>query len=138
MCSQTWLLGFIAELYAELPDDLHLQECEARGVVHLLLRLEAEADRANKQPGHGTYENDRPPIFSIAERESGTVRYFVGENADTSDCLTIIESTVPCGAAILYTDEWSGYRRVEAESDTTRVAGGLMSRTASKAVALAH
>jgi transposase len=43
------------------------------------------------------------------------VRYFVGENADSSDCLNIIESTVPCGGAILYTDEWSGYRRVEDE-----------------------
>jgi transposase-like protein len=71
--------------------------------------------RANQQPGHGTYENDRPPIFSIVERGSGTVRYFVGDNADSSDCLNIIESTVPCGAAILYTDEWSGYRRVEDE-----------------------
>jgi transposase len=57
--------------------------------------------RANQQRGHGTYENDRPPIFSIAQRDSGTVRYFVGDNADSSDCLKIIESRVPCGAAIL-------------------------------------
>jgi transposase len=71
--------------------------------------------RANQQRGHGTYENDRPPIFSIAQRDSGTVRYFVGDNADSSDCLKIIESTVPCGAAILYTDDWSGYRRVASE-----------------------
>jgi insertion element IS1 protein InsB len=41
--SLTWLLGFIADLYAELPDDLHVKECQARGVVQLL-RLEAEAD----------------------------------------------------------------------------------------------
>ena len=71
--------------------------------------------RANKERGHGTYETDRPPIFSIAERESGTVRYFVGNNAGGSDCRDIIESTVPRGAATLYTDEWSGYRRVEHE-----------------------
>jgi len=70
---------------------------------------------ANKERGHGTYGNDRPPIFSVADRESGTVRYFVGDNAGSSDCLSIIESTVPYGAAILYTDEWSGYRRVENE-----------------------
>ena len=41
--SLTWLLGFIAEVYADLPDDLNLKVCEARGVVQLL-RLEAEAD----------------------------------------------------------------------------------------------
>jgi transposase len=73
--------------------------------------------RANKQPGHGTYANDRPPIFSVVERTSKTVRYFVGENADRDDCLFVVESTIPAGAAILYTDEWSGYRRVESELD---------------------
>jgi len=41
--SLTWLLGFLAEIYAELPDDLNVQVWEARGVVQLL-RLEAEAD----------------------------------------------------------------------------------------------
>jgi transposase len=69
--------------------------------------------RANKQRGHGTYENDRPPIFSVIERATQTARYFVGTNAGADDCLRILESTVPAGAAILYTDEWSGYRRVE-------------------------
>ena len=71
--------------------------------------------RANKQRGHGTYENDRPPIFSVIERATQTARYFIGTNAGADDCLRVIESTVPAGAAILYTDEWSGYRRVEAE-----------------------
>ena len=41
--SLTWLLGFIAEIYAELPDDLNVKIGEARGIVQLL-RLEAEAD----------------------------------------------------------------------------------------------
>jgi insertion element IS1 protein InsB len=41
--SLTWLLDFIAEVYAELPDDLNVKACQARGVVQLL-RLEAEAD----------------------------------------------------------------------------------------------
>jgi transposase-like protein len=43
------------------------------------------------------------------------VRFLVGENADSQDCLRMIESTVPSGAGILYTDEWSGYRRVESQ-----------------------
>jgi len=37
------LLDFIAEVYAESPDDLNVKVCQARGVVQLL-RLEAEAD----------------------------------------------------------------------------------------------
>jgi hypothetical protein len=41
--SQPGLLGFIAEAYAGLPDDLNVKVCEARGVVQLL-RLEAEVD----------------------------------------------------------------------------------------------
>jgi insertion element IS1 protein InsB len=41
--SLTWLLDFIAEVYAESPDDLNVKVCQARGVVQLL-RLEAEAD----------------------------------------------------------------------------------------------
>lgn len=73
--------------------------------------------RANKQRGHGTYANDRPPIFSVVERASHTVRFFVGTNASRDDCLFVIESTVPSGAAILYTDDWSGYRRVLPELD---------------------
>src|SRR6266545_1530068 len=41
--SLTWLLDFIAEIYAESPDDFNVKVCQARGVVQLL-RLEAEAD----------------------------------------------------------------------------------------------
>ncbi|MEP7336741.1 MAG: IS1 family transposase [Acidobacteriota bacterium] len=40
--SLTWLLGFIAEVYADLPADLNVKVCEANSVQ--LLRLEAEAD----------------------------------------------------------------------------------------------
>jgi hypothetical protein len=41
--SLTRLLDFIAEVYAESPDDLNVRVCQARGVVQVL-RLEAEAD----------------------------------------------------------------------------------------------
>jgi len=37
------LLDFIAEVYADSPDDLSFKICQARGVVQLL-RLEAVAD----------------------------------------------------------------------------------------------
>ena len=73
--------------------------------------------RANQRRGHGTYATDRPPIFSLVARETGSVRFTVGENADGDDCLRVVESAVPSGAAILYTDDWGGYRRVESELD---------------------
>src|SRR5437588_3375796 len=41
--SLTWLLQFIAALYAQLPDDLYARPTAPRGQVHLL-RLEAEVD----------------------------------------------------------------------------------------------
>ena len=65
--------------------------------------------RANKRRGHGTYETDRPPIFSLIGRESNTVRFFVRHHADAKTCLAVVKSSVPEGAAILYTDEWRGY-----------------------------
>ena len=38
--------------------------------------------RANKQRGHGTYDNDRPPIVGTVGRESGQVRLRVVHNTD--------------------------------------------------------
>jgi len=52
-------------------------------------------------------------------RESGTVRFFVEAHADRQTCRRVVESTVPAGAAVSSTDEWSGYARVETELLTT-------------------
>ena len=38
--------------------------------------------RANKQKGHGTYDNDRPPIIGTIGRESGQVRLRVAKRTD--------------------------------------------------------
>lgn len=38
--------------------------------------------RANKRRGHGTYENDRPPIVGTIGRESGQVRLRVLKRTD--------------------------------------------------------
>jgi transposase len=71
--------------------------------------------RANKRRGHGTYENDRPPIFSVKGRGSGEVRYFVRHQSDGKTCLEVIQAAVKPTARILNTDEWQGYAKVEAE-----------------------
>jgi transposase len=42
-------------------------------------------------------------------RTTGAVRYFVREQSDGATCREVLASSVPPGAATLYTDEWSGY-----------------------------
>ena len=69
--------------------------------------------RANKVRGHGTYQTDRPPIFSVIGRTTGEVRYFVREHSDGATCRAVLAESVPVGAAVLYTDEWGGYWSVE-------------------------
>lgn len=51
-------------------------------------------------------------------RASGTVRYFVRQRSDAKTCLEVVQSSVPKGATILYTDEWGGYARVEEKLKT--------------------
>ncbi len=38
--------------------------------------------RANKQRGHGTYDNDRPPLVGTVGRQSGKVRLRMVEHTD--------------------------------------------------------
>lgn len=71
--------------------------------------------RANQRRGHGNYETDRPPIFSVKGRESGEVRYEVRKRSDTETCLEVIQAAVGEQVEILNTDEWQGYARVEIE-----------------------
>jgi transposase len=71
--------------------------------------------RANKRRGHGNYETDRPPIFSVKGRESGEVRYEVRKRSDAETCLEVIRAAAGEKVEILNTDEWQGYARVEVE-----------------------
>lgn len=67
--------------------------------------------RANKQRGHGTYENDRPPVIGTVGRESGQVRLRVVHHTDQKTLeqhvhhFTLIK-THCC------TDEWLGYDHI--------------------------
>ncbi len=70
--------------------------------------------RANKRPGHGTYETDRPPIFGLRARGSGEIRYFVRHPADKGTCREVVTGTVARGSP-LYTDEWQSYNEVGRE-----------------------
>ena len=73
--------------------------------------------RANQKKGHGTYENDRPPVVGTVGRESGQCRLQVCQGTDGETlCEHVHDKTTP--ATICYTDEWQGYNRVERERHT--------------------
>ena len=67
--------------------------------------------RANKKRGHGTYENDRPPIVGTVGRESGRVRFRVVHHTDT-DTLVGHVHRFTIEEASCYTDEWKSYNHI--------------------------
>ena len=73
--------------------------------------------RANKVRGHGTWENDRPPVFGTVGRDSGRCRLRVGKTTDGESCLGFVKDTTVAKSTV-NTDEWSGYSRVT-ENDRT-------------------
>ncbi|MEP7288840.1 MAG: IS1595 family transposase [Chloroflexota bacterium] len=73
--------------------------------------------RANKRRGHGTYENDRPPIVGTVGRESGKVRLRMVEHTDSRTLCAHVEQFTQNGAQV-YTDEWRGYDHVDRPHQT--------------------
>ena len=73
--------------------------------------------RANKQKGHGTYANDRPPIIGTVGRESGQVRLRVAQHTDSKTLKQhLVRFTLP--DAVANTDEWNGYNQIERQHVT--------------------
>jgi transposase len=64
--------------------------------------------RANKRTGHGTYENDRPPIIGTFGRASGQVRFAVIEHTDKPTLHGHVTRATQKHATC-YTDEWRSY-----------------------------
>ena len=67
--------------------------------------------RGNKARGHGTWENDRPPVVGTFGRESGKVRLEVCNSNKISDLQPHVETFSESNATV-NTDEWAGYNRV--------------------------
>jgi len=74
--------------------------------------------RANKQPGHGTYDNDRPPIIHIISRETGEERCWVAGHSDKATCQGILAEAVPSDGTIVYSDEYRSYHGIEPQHAT--------------------
>jgi transposase len=69
--------------------------------------------RANKIPGHGTWENDRPPVCGVVGRESGNLRLTVTERSDGETLERVVRrATRPM--VMVNTDEWGGYNGLPA------------------------
>src|SRR5262249_42546114 len=67
--------------------------------------------RANKTRGHGTWDTDRPPVFSTIGRESGHVRLAVGRSPN-GPALTDFVARTTRKRSTVNTDEWRAYARV--------------------------
>jgi transposase len=67
--------------------------------------------RANKRPGHGTYDNDRPPVVGTVGRESGQVRLRVVHHTDAETLVHHVH-TFTRADAVVFTDEWQGYNHI--------------------------
>jgi transposase len=64
--------------------------------------------RANKVRGHGTWENDRPPILGVRGRDTRQVHLAVLQGSARSDLEPrVLEVTRP--DTWVYTDEWQPY-----------------------------
>jgi hypothetical protein len=64
--------------------------------------------RANKVRGHGTMDNDRPPVVGVVGRGSDRVRRDVVEHSDQETLGKFVVGMTKYGA-LVYTDEWTGY-----------------------------
>src|SRR5260221_11166854 len=73
--------------------------------------------RANKQRGHGTYDNDRPPIVGTVGRETGKVRLRMVEHTDSQTLSAHVEHFTPENSQV-YTDEWQGYNHLDRPHNT--------------------
>jgi insertion element IS1 protein InsB len=108
--SLTWLLQFIATLYAQLPDDLCARPTSPRGQVHLL-RLEAEVDELWSFVGKKT---DKQWLWLAFDKESRQVLvFFVGDRSRES--ARRLWRRIPVAyrrRATFYSDDWEAYKGV--------------------------
>jgi transposase-like protein len=71
--------------------------------------------RANKRRGHGTYDNDRPPIIGTVGRRAAEVRLRVIEHTDKKTLVPHLHRYTDAEATV-YTDEWRAYESRSQES----------------------
>jgi hypothetical protein len=78
-----------------------------KGVPHLDTE-DPPRRRANQILGHGTWENDRPPVCGVVGRASGQIRLTVTERFDGEKLDTVVRRA-SWPRVTVNTDEWCGY-----------------------------
>ena len=110
----------------ETETDEMFQNAGEKGEPHLDPK-DPPRRRGNKRRGHGTYENDRPPVIGTVGRESCLVRLRVGYQTDSATLLAHVHKfTQP--TAIVYTDGWRGYNRIDRSHAIVRHGDGEWAR----------
>ena len=90
--------------------DEMFQNAGEKGQKHIN-PLDPPRKRANKKRGHGTYENDRPPVVGTVGRETGKIRIEVKKDTKKASLNEHIgDFTLPASTA--NTDEWQGYNDI--------------------------
>ena len=67
--------------------------------------------RANKVRGHGTWDNDRPPVAGVVGRASRQLRLQVLKHSNRAARQGFVEATTRTGATV-NTDEWQAYNQL--------------------------
>ena len=110
----------------ETETDEMFQNAGEKGEPHLAPK-DPPRRRGNKRRGHGTYENDRPPIIGTLGRESGIVRLRVIHQTDGATLTRHVHQfTLP--TATIYTDGWRGYSRIDRSHAIVRHGDGEWAR----------
>ena len=96
---------------AEVETDEMFQNAGEKGERHLDAS-DPPRRRGNKRRGHGTYDNDRPPIVGTKGRESGMLRLRLVFQTDSATLSAHVHQfTLP--TAMVYTDGWRGYNSIQ-------------------------
>lgn len=67
--------------------------------------------RGNKFHGHGSWDNDRPPVCGVVGREGGQVRLHVERHADRETLEGVVTTATEEGTKV-NTDEWRSYEHL--------------------------
>ena len=113
---------------AEVETDEMFQNAGEKGDKHVDAS-DPPRRRGNKRRGHGTYDNDRPPIVGTKGRESHLLRLRLVHRTDAVTLSAHVHQfTLP--TATVYTDGWRGYNPIERTRETVRHKDGEWARDA--------
>lgn len=68
--------------------------------------------RANRFKGHGTWQNDRPPVAGVFERASRKLHLKVCQRSDRETLEAFVVQHTSAQATV-YTDEWMAYNHLD-------------------------